>query len=77
MITTQLELSENEYSEVQTAAQLLGKSVADVLHEAVKAFAIGNKIERQRKHIDAAFGMWKDHSELPDYRKDRDEGDRY
>lgn len=77
MITTQLELSDTEYSEVQTAAQLLGKSVSDVLHEAVKAFAIRTKIERQKAHIDAAFGMWKDRSDLPDYRKDRDKEDRY
>lgn len=77
MITAQLELSEAEYSEVQTTAQLLGRSVTDVLHEAVKSFAIRAKIERQKKHLDAAFGMWKDHPDVPDYRKDRDEGDRY
>jgi len=77
MITAQLELSESEYSEVQITAQLLGRSVTEVLHDAVRGFAIRAKIERQKKHIDAAFGLWKDHPAIPDYRKDREGGDRY
>ncbi len=77
MITTQLQLTDAEYSEVQATAGLLGKSIAEVLHDAVTAFASHARIERQRRRIDEAFGMWKDRTDIPDYRADRDAGGRY
>ncbi|MBX7211751.1 MAG: hypothetical protein K1X78_25815 [Verrucomicrobiaceae bacterium] len=77
MITTELQLTEREYSDVEAVAKLLGKSVEQVMHDAVQSFAIRSRIERQKRRLDAAFGMWKDNPGIPDYRKDRDEGSRY
>jgi len=77
MITTNLEFTESEYAEVEAVASSLKKTVPEFLHDAVKSFAIRARMERQKKRIDAAFGMWKDHPDIPDYRKDRDAGGRY
>ena len=66
MITTELQLTERDYSEVEIAAKLLGKTVQQVIHDAVQTFATRSRIERQKRRLDAAFGMWKDNPNIPD-----------
>lgn len=77
MIKTEIQLTEQEYAELERVAAFLGHDKGKVLHDAFVAYVDLERVERRRRRFKAAFGMWKDRTDIPDYRKDRDEGSRY
>ncbi len=77
MIKTEVQLTEQEFAELEKVAAFLGIDKEKVLHDAITAYVVFDRVERRRKRMDAAFGMWKNHPDIPDYRKDRDQGSRY
>ncbi|MDD4891415.1 MAG: ribbon-helix-helix protein, CopG family [Phycisphaerae bacterium] len=76
MVRSQIYLSEKARDGLRRLAKTTGKKRADLIRE-----AIDEKIERSSDAhrlavLKAAAGMWKDRTDLPDFKKLRAEWDR-
>ena len=76
MIRTQIYLTERQRTELTTISKILGKKQSELIREAVDRLIdqVGNS---QREVIlREAAGIWKDHTDLPDFKKICTEWDR-
>lgn len=76
MVTTTINLTEHEHAAVQSVAQQLGKTEAEVLHHAVESYLAQFDEAQRRAWLDQAAGMWRDRDDLPDFEALRREFDR-
>ncbi len=77
MVTAQITLSSAEGEALQAMTQTTGKTQDALLHEAVRQF-LGPTLPRDRLAlVRQARGIWKDRTDLPDFRALRAEMDRY
>lgn len=65
MTTMQLTLSETEQTSLTMLAQLTGKSMNDLLHEAIRTMLQQPTRNDRRLLLRQARGIWKDRSDLP------------
>ena len=76
MIRTQIYLTELQRSELTTISKILGKKQSELIREAIDRL-IDQAGNSQRKVIlREAAGIWKDRTDLPDFKKIRTEWDR-
>jgi RNase adaptor protein for sRNA GlmZ degradation len=76
MIRTQIYLTEEEKSALSSLSTQSGKSLSELIREAVDNL-ISRYSQSKRQHIlDRTAGMWKDREDLPDFDKLRKEWDR-
>lgn len=77
MLTAQITLNDNESQVIHDITEHTGKSLEDILHEAVHQFI--NRVTSQNRLflLRQARGMWKDRDDLPDFEILRQEWDRF
>ena len=76
MIRTQVYLSEKERAGLAALANATGKGQSELVREAVDRLIEQRGSERRNAVLDRAAGMWKDRTDLPDFRALRQEWDR-
>ncbi|MCK4761586.1 MAG: ribbon-helix-helix protein, CopG family [Candidatus Aminicenantes bacterium] len=77
MIRTQIYLTEEEKSALNSLSASSGKSLSRLIREAVDNLIVRYSRNRHSQVLDRAAGMWKDREDLPDFaelRKDWDRG---
>lgn len=74
MQTSQIELSDQQASAIQTIAQQTGKTEHEILSEAIAQFIHQFAIENRQSLLQQARGMWQDQelSTLTAYRNELD-----
>ena len=77
MLTAQITLSNSEEEALQAMTQTTGKTQETLLHEAVRQFLGPTPPENRLSLLRQARGMWKDRTDLPDFRALRAEMDRF
>ncbi len=76
MVRTQIYLTEHQRDELATIAKTSGKKQSQLIREAVD-YLIGQSGPSKREVIlNEALGIWKDRTDLPDFKKIRAEWDR-
>ncbi len=76
MIRTQIYLTKRQRDELTAICKVLGKKQSEVIREAVDQFIEQMRNIRHKKVLEEAAGIWKDRTDLPDFRKIRVEWDR-
>lgn len=76
MVRTQIYLTEEEREGLDSMARATGKKQSELIREAVDRFLDLNKGARREAVIKDAAGMWKDRTDLPDFRAERRSWDR-
>ena len=76
MIRTQIYLTERQRTELTTISKILGKKQSELIREAVDRLIDQAKNSRRDVVLREAAGIWKDRTDLPDFKKIRTEWDR-
>ena len=76
MIRTQIYLTERQRSELTTISKILGKKQSELIREAVDRLIDQAGNSRREVILREAAGIWKDRTDLPDFKKIRTEWDR-
>lgn len=76
MIATAVLLSEQEYNTLHMIALQTGKSEDDLLRQAVKQLLTQFQLADRRPLLRQARGMWRERTDLPDWKSLRQEFDR-
>lgn len=76
MVRTQIYLTEEERDGLGVIAKSTGKKQSELIREAVDRFLGQSKGPRREAILNEAAGMWKDRSDLPDFRAARRSWDR-
>jgi len=76
MIRTQIYLTELQRSELAAISQTFGKKQSELIREAVDSFIAKAGHSRRKIVLREAAGIWKDRSDLPDFKAIRAEWDR-
>ena len=76
MIRTQIYLTELQRSELTTISKILGKKQSELIREAVDRLIDQAGNSRREVILRAAAGIWKDRTDLPDFKEIRTEWDR-
>lgn len=77
MIRTQIYLTDRQRAELAAISKTLGKKQSELIREAVDRF-IDQEGHSQRKIIlQETAGIWKDRTDLPDFKAIRTEWDRH
>ena len=71
-----LHLTEQEQTALETMAQRLGKTLDEIIHDAVKQLIAQFQSEDRLSLLRQARGMWKDRTDLPALTDLRREWDR-
>lgn len=77
MFTAQITLTEPERQIIQDITQHTGKTLDQVLHEAVTQFIARSPVRDRQALLRQARGMWKDREDLSDLAPLRQEWDRF
>jgi hypothetical protein len=77
MIRTQIYLTDRQRSELAAISKNLGKKQSELIREAVDRFIDQAGHSRREVILREAAGMWKDRTDLPDFKALRSEWDRY
>ena len=73
---TNLTLSDQEQTVLQTIAQQTGKPEEVLVHEAIALFISRFQLEQRQRLLRQAHGMWRDRTDLPELAALRREFDR-
>lgn len=76
MIRTQIYLTKQERAGLKTMAAARGKKQSELIREAIDCLLQQSKKSRRAAILDRAAGLWKDRTDLPDFREIRGGWDR-
>jgi len=76
MVRTQIYLTERQRDELAAIAKTAGKKQSELIREAVNRFIDQTGRNRREAVLCEAAGIWKDRSDLPDFKASRAEWDR-
>ncbi len=76
MIRTQIYLKERQRDELAAIARIAGKKQSELIREAVDHFIEQAGRNRRESVLREAAGIWKDRTDLPDFKRVRAEWDR-
>ena len=76
MVRTQIYLTERQRNELAAIAKTIGKKQSELIREAVDRLIDEEGRGRRETVLREAAGIWKDRTDLPDFRAVRTEWDR-
>ncbi len=76
MVRTQIYLTEHQRGELNAIAKTDKKTQSELIREAVDLLIEKKSHSRRKEIINQAAGIWKDRTDLPDFRNLRSEWDR-
>ncbi len=76
MVRTQVYLTERQRDELAAIAKTVGKKQSELIREAIDGLIDRACGKHRDSAISQAAGMWKDRTDLPDFRALREEWDR-
>ncbi len=76
MVRTQIYLTERQRDELAAIAKALGKKQSELIREAVDRLIDQAGHSRREAVLREAAGIWKDRTDLPDFKATRAEWDR-
>ena len=76
MIRTQIYLTEHQRSELATIAKSFGKKQSELIREAIDQLIEKTGKNHREMVLREAAGIWKDRTDLPDFKSIRAEWDR-
>ncbi|MEA2083133.1 MAG: CopG family transcriptional regulator [Thermodesulfobacteriota bacterium] len=77
MIRTQIYLTDRQRSELATISKTSGKKQSELIREAVDYLIDKASSSRREIVLKDAAGIWKNRTDLPDFKAVRAEWDRY
>jgi hypothetical protein len=77
MIRTQIYLTDRQRAELAAISKTLGKKQSELIREAVDRFIDQEGHSRRKIILQEAAGIWKDRTDLPDFKDIRTEWDRH
>jgi predicted DNA-binding protein len=76
MIRTQIYLTERQRDELTAIAKTAGKKQSEIIREAVDRLINQEGLSRREAVLREAAGIWKDRTDLPDFKATRAEWHR-
>jgi Arc/MetJ-type ribon-helix-helix transcriptional regulator len=76
MVRTQIYLTEHQRDELAAIAKAKGKKQSELIREAVDRLIDQSGRHRREAVLRESAGIWKDRTDLPDYKRTRAEWDR-
>ena len=76
MIRTQIYLTEHQRNELATIAKSFGKKQSELIREAIDRLIEQTGKNHREMVLRRAAGIWKDRTDLPDFKSIRAEWDR-
>lgn len=76
MVRTQIYLTERQRDELAAIARTAGKKQSELIREAVDRLIKEEGRDKREAVLRQAAGIWKDRTDLPDFRATRAEWDR-
>jgi Arc/MetJ-type ribon-helix-helix transcriptional regulator len=76
MVRTQIYLTERQRDELSAIAKTVGKKQSELIREAVDRLIDEASCDRRMTVLQEAAGLWKDRTDLPDFKSTRNEWDR-
>ena len=76
MVRTQIYLTENQRDELATIAETAGKKQSELIRDAIDLLIDQAGSSRRELVLREAAGIWKDRTDLPDFKAIRTEWDR-
>jgi SAM-dependent MidA family methyltransferase len=76
MLRTQIYLTEHQRDELAAIAKTVGKKQSELIREAVDRLIKEEGLGKRKAILHQAAGIWKDRTDLPDFRAMRAEWDR-
>jgi len=76
MVRTQIYLTERQRDELVSIAKVMGKKQSQLIREAVDHFIDQMSGSRREAILHETAGIWKDRTDLPDFKAIRAEWDR-
>ena len=77
MIRTQIYLTARQRAELASISKTLGKKQSELIREAVDRLIDQTGHSRREIVLREAAGLWKDRTDLPDFKEIRTEWDRH
>ena len=76
MVRTQIYLTERQRDELAAIARAAGKKQIELIREAVDYLIVQASSSRRESVLREAAGIWKDRTDLPDFKSARTDWDR-
>jgi hypothetical protein len=76
MVRTQIYLTEHQRNELATIAKSAGKKQSELIREAIDRLIEKAGITHRESVLREAAGIWKDRTDIPDFKSIRAEWDR-
>lgn len=76
MIRTQIYLTDKQRSELAIIAKNLGKNQSEIIRDAIDLLIDQAGQNRKKTALQKAAGIWKNRTDIPDFRTIRSEWDR-
>lgn len=76
MVRTQIYLTENQREELATIAKSSGKKQSELIREAIDRLISQSGSSHRELVLSEAAGIWKNRTDLPDFKSIRAEWDR-
>ncbi len=76
MVRTQIYLTQEEHKALKDMAAQTGRKQSELIREAVDRFVAEGAADRRHEALEAACGIWKERTDLPDFQALRREMDR-
>jgi len=76
MVRTQIYLTENQRDELATIAKTVGKKQSELIREAIDLLIDQAGSSRRELVLREVAGIWKDRTDIPDFKAIRAEWDR-
>ena len=77
MVRTQMFLTDRQRAELEGISKILGKKQSELIREAIDRFIDHSGENRREIVLREAAGIWKDRTDLPDFKTMRNEWNRH